>query len=566
MKSHLNFYFVAFRSVVSLFFVSAVLGLAILSSAGTAIGATTWAAYSDPTNAAVPEPRAKRVDTDRTRKLAFPTAQGHGKFADAGIGPAEVFTVHKVTNLNSSGPGSFSRCYMATGPRVCIFEVSGTIALTSNMLARAAQSKLYIAGQTSPGGVQFKVENPSTAGPLRSVTTSDMIIRFIKLRPGTSHQLSTNVQGVSLGGNLDWSAHDIMVDHISQQWGTDEGIAMAGVDRATLQWSLQSEPLACSTCRSDRHSEHDYGMFLVSNNRFTMFKNVLIGGKIRNPNIAANQLDMINNVIYNYGKYATQLYVNIKVSVRANILGNWYSRGPRTGTMFETGQRPHCLIAAFEGKPGPGLGFEFYLNGNVCPHDLTGTRNMETLSGGKISSPILYQKGILTKPDGTPNVLFNTARNGGTSVPTTKIVSAKQATADVLSFAGALRDMHKVPRRDEVDKRAISQLVNCADRSLAPQPTSLRAVPAAGYPDLATDATWSWVKNDTDQDGMLDSWELSFPKITSLKQLKANGDFDRDGWSDLEEFLNDLAGDDVNRVGKGNLANVPPAYCGYQAP
>lgn len=527
--------------------------------------AASWKAFVDPTDGNVPQPRPKRVDADRTRKLAFPTARGYGRFADPGIGPGQIFTIYKVTQLGDSGPGSFRECYMASGPRVCIFTVSGTITLQNDMLAKAPQSRIYIAGQTSPGGVQIRVSATNAAGPLRSVTTSDMIMRFIRLRPGTAHIPSTNVQGVSLGGNPDWSAHDIMLDHISEQWATDEGIAMAGLDRATLQWSLQSEPIACGACRDDRHGSHDYGMFLVSNNRFTLYKNLLMGGRIRNPNIAGNAIDMINNVIYNYGEYATQMYVNIKVSVIANILSNWYSRGPRTGIMVETGRRPHCLFASFEGTRGPGLGFEFYLNGNVCPDDLTGTKNLQT-AGGKLTSPILYQKGTLVKRNGTPGVLFSTPRNGGPSVGPIDIVGANQAVADVISFAGAMLNMHKSPSRDSVDSRAINQLINCDDRNYVPQPAILTALPASGYPNLAAAATWSWAGDDSDNDGMLDSWELSRTGITKLSQLKPNGDFDKDGWSDLEEFLNFLAGDGVRRIGRGALSNVPAAYCGYPAP
>ncbi|MFN0192929.1 MAG: hypothetical protein ACKVP5_13300 [Aestuariivirga sp.] len=543
--------------------ICAVLLLAVgFSGAGHA---ATYRAYVDPTNGDVPEPREERIDTDRTRKHAFPSARGYGRFADPGIGPRETFKIYKITHLGDSGAGSFRDCYMATVPRVCIFTVSGTITVQSDMLARAPQSRMYIAGQTSPGGIQLKVGPSNSSGPLRSVTTSDFIMRFIRLRPGTGHQVSTNVQGAAVAGNLDWSAHDVILDHVSQQWATDEGFAMIGLDNATLQWSLQSEPIACGSCRDDHNSSHDYGSFLISNNRFTMYKNVLMGGRLRNPNIAANSLDMINNVVYNYGEYAAQMYVNVKVSVVANILSNWFSRGPRTGTMSETGRRPHCLFAAFEGAPAPGLGFEFYLNGNVCPDDLTGANNLKTV-GGSLTSPILYQKGTLLRPSGAPGVLFSSPRHGGISVRPYDIVSAQQAVADVLAYAGAMRNMHRTPNRDAVDSRSINQLTNCDDRSYVPQPVQLVAVPSTGYPQLETGGTWSWAGDDTDNDGMLDSWERSHPAITSLSQLRPNGDFDSDGWSDLEEFLNYLAGDGVRRNRIGRLANVPAAYCGYPVP
>ena len=45
---------------------------------------------------------------------------------------------------------------------------------------------------------------------------------------------------------------------------------------------------------------------------------------------------------------------------------------------------------------------------------------------------------------------------------------------------------------------------------------------------------------DTDNDGIDDNWEKSF--INDLSSLTATGDFDQDGYSDLQEYLNDLNG------------------------
>lgn len=234
-------------------------------------------AYSDPTNGNVPVVREVRTDPDRVRKLAFPTAEGYGRFADAGIGPGEVFQVIKVTNLNDNGPGSFRACFMASGPRVCIFTVSGTISIDTDMLGKTSQSRLYIAGQTSPGGIQFKSGAANSSGPLRFAHAKDVIVRFVASRSGTGHKVSTNVQGPNFGGDYrTWNATNLIFDHISEQWHTDDGFSVASADNATIQWSVQSEPIACGTCRSDSHPNHDYGSFLTNNNRLSVHHNLFI--------------------------------------------------------------------------------------------------------------------------------------------------------------------------------------------------------------------------------------------------------------------------------------------------
>ena len=110
----------------------------------------------------------------RPRHLAFPGAEGYGRYANGGRGGV----VYHVTNLLDDGqPGSF-RYGMETlkGPRTIVFDVSGIIPLRGTL--RAGDGFATIAGQTAPGkGICFRGAAMGFG--------SDQIVRFIRNRVGS---------------------------------------------------------------------------------------------------------------------------------------------------------------------------------------------------------------------------------------------------------------------------------------------------------------------------------------------------------------------------------------------
>ena len=105
--------------------------------------------------------------------LAFPGAEGFGRFAKGGRGG----DVYHVTNLNDDGAGSLRYgIEKMNGPRTIVFDVSGTIELNDRI--KVNDPYLTIAGQTAPG------DGITLAGNYFAVDGSNVIVRYIRCRLG----------------------------------------------------------------------------------------------------------------------------------------------------------------------------------------------------------------------------------------------------------------------------------------------------------------------------------------------------------------------------------------------
>ncbi len=174
------------------------------------------------------------------RTLAFPGAEGAGRFAAGGRGGA----VLRVTSLADSGPGSLRAAVEARGPRTILFDVAGTIRLASDLVIR--EPRVTIAGQSAPGG------GVALADGTLIVHADDVIIRHLRVRRGDR----TPGEGDSIwieGGRR------IILDHVSASWSVDETLsASARYDRGegycdlTVQWSIIAESLRRSQPRQGR--------------------------------------------------------------------------------------------------------------------------------------------------------------------------------------------------------------------------------------------------------------------------------------------------------------------------
>ena len=135
----------------------------------------------------------------RGAQLAFPGAEGFGRFSQGGRAGEVIF----VTNLNDSGPGSLRAAVEAEGPRIVVFRVSGTIELQSTL--SILNPRITVAGQSAPGdGICLR------RFPL-NISADDVVVRFLRVRLGDE-------EGKLMDGIDVSNAENVMVDHCSVSW------------------------------------------------------------------------------------------------------------------------------------------------------------------------------------------------------------------------------------------------------------------------------------------------------------------------------------------------------------
>ena len=247
----------------------------------------------------------------RARHLAFPGAQGFGRFARGG----RYGRVIEVTNLDDSGPGSFRAAVEADGPRTVVFRVSGVIPLESPITV--AHPYLTVAGQTAPGdGICLRGHPFGT-----SAGSSDIIVRHLRVRVGD--EAARSYDGMGLGGG-----HTIF-DHCSISWSIDEGLDSRTARNATFQRCIISEALDDSFQRHPHAFAASIGGDLASYHHNLLAhctgRDWSLAGGYDNAVRFAGHMEIRNNVVYNWRHRTTD-----GGAKRVDFVGNYYKPGPAT--------------------------------------------------------------------------------------------------------------------------------------------------------------------------------------------------------------------------------------------
>ncbi len=418
-----------------------------------------------------------------SQQLAFPTAEGYGKYTVGGRGGA----VYEVTNLNDSGEGSLRAALEAEGARTVVFRVSGTI--TGNFSIK--NDNITIAGQTAPGdGICIK-GNLSTGA-------DNVIIRYIRVRwdPAMGEQ-------DAIGSRYH---KNIIFDHISASWSTDETLTLYHNENTTVQWCIIAE--ACPKGTTD---EHRFGG-IWGNNYGSWHHNLIAHNASRNPRWASGcgYNDYRNNVIYNweyassYGGEARQKGDRRKPPIEhstINMIANYYKPGPATESKVRS------TITAPSSRDGDADAGKWWVSDNFVEGNPTVTAN-NLLGVTKTGSA--YR---LDEPWHAMEIDQQTA---------------EEAYQSVLDHAGC-----SLPIRDKVDADIIDDVLHgkakFGNNGIIDSPSDV-----GGWPILKSGTA----QIDTDNDGMPDNWEKKNglnPNDASDRNNIAN-----DGYTMLEKYLNSI--------------------------
>ncbi|MFV0645156.1 MAG: hypothetical protein ACK5NN_11765 [Sphingomonadaceae bacterium] len=537
-------------------------------------------AFSNPDDGNIP---------DRGRHpVAFPTAIGFGGATAVRSSNAVVYKINSLEDTANPGDGkiTYRECALALPvtapynipsgrPRYCVFDVSGAIILQSQAWITTPQ--IYIAGQTSPGGIEFRLG--SNYNPVDSLIDTrrggdHMILRHVRVRTG-EHPTRPSDNGDPI--RLNSTSYQIL-DHVSTMFGTDESLE-ADCTNCTVQWSI----IGPNICLNSGHSSglHCKTFFLKPSGNVTLAYNLSQHGEQRGVNIAvgknpatagtAMQADIFNNVIYNFVSEGG-LISNQFGSPYANYFGNVYFRGPRYN-----GSDGNYLAAFYTGADRVGFGFRMAMQDNVTP-----TARVAGQFGQSVSDS--YRNAAGFHSTASPSSVCGVNASGGrdcsvtglgviqsgsfvmapgnrsTGTESWMITSPMQAMRSVLAFAGAdlCRDGSC---RDNVDQLYVDDVRSCDKPPYLFDTGWTSTVAASG--GFARLSNTGGPKADSDNDGMPDDWENRF-KNTNPNVWDANSDGDGDGYPNIEEYLSYLAQDDQRYRGifSAGTGALPDYNCG----
>jgi hypothetical protein len=410
----------------------------------------------------------------------IPGAIGFGTETVAGRG-GEII---RVTNLNADGEGSLKAAIDAVGPRVVIFETSGTIEIPKDLTIR--NPYITIAGQTAPSpGITVR-------GGGLSLATHDILVQHIRIRVGNDDcdpitENCENRDAIKMeGGEL----YNVVLDHCSFSWSVDEMISTwnkIGNKDITIRYCIMSEGLNYGHPKG----EHGYGPLFGLGTERVFLTNSLMAHLIgRNPLIRDNVADVVvaNNVVYNPGPYkGSRIYIGSRgsqnIPLNVSIVGNVMIPGANTGSGRQNFIHVHKEVADkslvfVEDNEAPGRTNDPW---SVVVH--------EAPASVKASAPPIWIEGFKAMP-------------------------SKQVLPYVLSNAGA-----RPTDRDAVDQRIVNDVVNGTGKAIYSQNE------VGGWPDLAQNSR---------------SVNSNIPGVGPLPS-NPHGDDNGNGYTNLEEWLHVLS-------------------------
>ena len=460
----------------------------------------------------------------RAQQLAFPGAEGAGRFVSGGRGRAAApTTVFEVTSLGDTNvPGTLryalSQPASAAPSRTVVFRVCGTIHLTARL---SIPANTTLAGQTAPG------DGICLADRQVQVSGNNVVVRFVRFRLGDRYPQESGLGMTNGNGDEDafsgLERKNLVVDHCTMSWSEDEAFTFYGAttDSMTLQWNLISEPLNYSyhfeTGDTDyerhgfggiwggRRASFHHNLFAHCSNRTPRWNGTRYGAAVGSENC-----DFRNNVIYDWG--SNNVYGG--EGGNYNLVNNYYKWGPSTSSSARA-----KTVNPYKQTTAPLLPYaQIYMAGNYVdgsPAITAANWKGATMQGGTLADTT--QSKALAPFNIAP---LNTQ-------------TAAAAYAAVLQNVGCV-----LPVRDAVDQRIVQEVQGRTGSIIDVQ----GGFPAR-TPYSATQGAWPVLScgpapADSDHDGMTDAYETA-------NGLNPNNAADRqavaaNGYTNLENYLNGL--------------------------
>jgi pectate lyase len=434
---------------------------------------------------------------------AFPGAEGFGAYAKGGRGG----DVYLVTNLESTGPGSFYQGVVTipSSGRTIIFAVSGEIHLAGGIKTRITSGKLTIAGQTAPGdGILLR------DGTLR-ISAGDIVIRHLRFRHG---------KGGSGGDcvDLDSDCQNAIIDHVSMSFSTDENFSSfkRPPENLTMQWSLNAWGLESHSCGG-----------LWDQNHATSHHNLWAHNHTRNPKARpGGLLEWTNNITFDWDIGFIMGDSETPMDWKANVIGNYFICPP--GNIRNTPLEKARLDR--DGKPN----FSVHVANNL--HDNNGDGK---LNGKDRGWDIVDGSPFKTGAKPTGNYIRLDA-----ALPGSRLLAIDEpltAYKKILSNSGPQRLDHSYTGTllDEVDTRLMENVANLKRNHISRE-SDLKGITNDGFGTFKKTTDLS----DDDADGMPDLYEDALrwnPRDQDHnKELTEPGflpEGNTNGYTRLEEYL-----------------------------
>lgn len=432
---------------------------------------------------------------------AFPGAEGGGMYTTGGRG-GKVYYVNSLEDTiagdKKTQEGTLRWCLERPGAKTILFKVAGIIHLTKKL---HIPDSTTIAGQSAPGNGICIANYPV------KVDGNNVIIRYMRFRMG-------DLAGVEDDALYGYRQKNVIIDHCSISWSTDECASFYDNENFTMQWCIISESLRASV---HQKGAHGYGA-IWGGKKASYHHNLLAHHDSRNPRMCGSRysneeelelVDFRNNVIYNWGNnsgYAGE-------GGRYNFINNYY-KPTKTSSNKSRIFSPNADDG--KNKQAAGVWGKFHLSGNVIYGNNKVTKN--NLLG--------------LQPNPSDKNIHELVSFMPFEVPYVTTDEAEEAYKKVLARAGASY------KRDNTDKRIIKEVRN----GLTPKRASHNAGTRPGMIDSQEDVggweTYTYdpkdVVVDTNVDGIPDGWlEKNYPG-------KNANDKNKDGYTYLEVYLNSL--------------------------